>query len=329
MNLLLETTPQATIDIIMDPVSGDKISGYGNGSMQIQYGTKIPLRVFGTYRIDRGKYNFSLQQAIYRNFDIQEGSTVAFSGDPYTAELNISASNTVQAYLGDLDIQLIEQQQSAKSNIPVNCILKLRGSLDRPSIAFDINLPNSTEELNRQVKSYIRTEDMMNQQFVYLLVLSRFYTAPEYMRDDSRASNNMSYLTSTLSSQLSNMLGSLSEKFQLGAKYHQSYENEQTNTEMELLLSSQLLNNRLIINGNFGYIDRPYLEDQNKSNIPLIGDFDLEYLLTKNGDIRLKFFNHYNYRYLSPRPEMTQGLGVLFRKDFNRFRYLLRGKTKN
>jgi hypothetical protein len=326
LNLILETTPQATIDIIMDPVSGDKISGYGNGSMQIQYGTKIPVRVFGTYRIDKGKYNFSLQQAIYRNFDIQEGSTVAFRGDPYIAELDISASNTVQAYLGDLDIQLVEQQQSAKSNIPVNCILKLRGSLDRPSIAFDINLPNSTEELNRQVKSYIRTEDMMNQQFVYLLVLSRFYTAPEYMREDSRANNNMSYLTSTLSSQLSNMLGSLSDKFQLGAKYHQSYENEQTNTEMELLLSSQLLNNRLIINGNFGYIDRPYLE--NNSNVPLIGDFDLEYLLTKNGDIRLKFFNHYNYRYLSPRPEMTQGLGVLFRKDFDRFRYLFKKKLK-
>jgi autotransporter translocation and assembly factor TamB len=329
MNLLLDANQQAMLDLIMDPYSGDKISGYGNGNLQIQYGTKIPLRVFGTYAIDRGKYNFSLQQAFYRNFDIQEGSTVSFNGDPYQADLNITAAYTVQANLGDLDQQLLDQQQSAKGNIPVNCILKLNGAVEHPAIAFDVSLPNSTDELNRQVKSYIRTEDMLNQQFVYLLVLSRFYTAPEYMSDDSRTSNNMSYLTSTLSSQISNMLGSLSDKFRLGAKYHQSYEgNEQAGSEMEVLLSSQLLDDRLIINGNFGYIDRPYLQDENRSNIPLIGDFDLEYLLRKNGDIRLKFFNHYNYRYLSPRPEMTQGLGVIFRRDFNRFKEFFERKKK-
>jgi hypothetical protein len=99
---------------------------------------------------------------------------------------------------------------------------------------------------------------------------------------------------------------------------------------MEFLLSSQLLNNRLIINGNFGYRDNPYLNNntQSNNNIHWIGDFDLEYKLTKKGDIRLKFFNHYNYRnYYNVTPEMTQGLGILFRKDFNRFSDLL--GTKN
>jgi autotransporter translocation and assembly factor TamB len=329
LNLLLDVNQQAMTDMIMDPVSGDKISGYGRGNLQIQYGTKIPLRVLGTYSINRGKYNFSFQQALYRNFDIQEGSTVAFNGDPYLAGLNITANYTVQANLGDLDQQLIDQQQTAKGNIPVNCILKLDGTLEQPRIAFDIILPNSTDELNRQVKSYIRTPDMLNQQFLYLLVLSRFYTSPEYMRDEGKSSNNMSYLTSTLSAQLSNMLGSLNDNFQIGAKYHQSYEgNEQAGSEMEVLLSSQLLNDRLILNGNFGYIDRPYLYEENRSNIPLIGDFDLEYMLKKNGNIRLKFFNHYNYRYLSPHPEMTQGLGIVFRRDFNRLNEFFTKKNK-
>ncbi|MDR1561968.1 MAG: translocation/assembly module TamB [Dysgonamonadaceae bacterium] len=323
--LMLDVNQQAGIDMIMDPVAGDKISGYGTGNLHIQYGDKIPLRVLGTYALNQGKYNFSLQQAIYRNFDITEGSTVSFNGDPYAADLNITANYTVQANLGDLSQQLLKQQQSAKSNIPVNCILKINGTLDRPNIAFDLNLPNSPEELNRQVKSYIRTDDILAQQFVYLLVLSRFYTSPEYMNESSQASNNMSYLTSTLSSQLSQILGALSDKFRVGAKYHQSYEgDEQTGTETELLLSSQLLDNRLLINGNFGYIDRPYLQDDNRNNVPLIGDFDLEYLLRKNGDIRLKFFNHYNYRYLNPRPEMTQGLGIQFRRDFNHIREIFK-----
>jgi hypothetical protein len=113
------------------------------------------------------------------------------------------------------------------------------------------------------------------------------------------------------------VLGLLSDNFRVGTVFHQSTTGAQTSTEFELLLSSQLLNNRLIVNGNFGYIKNPLLSG-NQNSIPLVGDFDLEYKLTKSGDIRLKGFNHYNFRnYYSITPEMTQGLGILFRKDFN------------
>ena len=315
LNLLVQANPQATIDMIMDPVAGDKISGYGTGDMQIQYGTKTPLKVLGNYTIERGKYNFSLQQVIYRNFDIQEGSTVAFRGDPFAAELDVKANYRLTANLGDLDQQLIENQQ--RSNIIVNCILQLTGPVQHPTITFDLDLPNSTPELNRQVKSYIRTEDMMNRQIFYLIVLNSFYTAPEY-GGNARNRNDMSLLASTLTTQLSNILDAFTDKVQLvGTRFHQSDEGYGTGTEMELLLSSQLLNNRLIINGNFGYRDHPFL-NSSQNTIHWIGDFDLEYKLTQRGDIRLKFFNHYNYRnYYNLTPEMTQGLGIVFRKDFN------------
>jgi hypothetical protein len=319
LNLLLEANPQATIEMIMDPTSGDKISGYGTGNMQIQYGTKTPLKVIGNYTIERGKYNFSLLQVRLRTFDIQEGSTVIFRGDPYSAELNVKANYRLTANLGDLDQQLIENQQRIM-NTTVNCILQLTGQLQHPSISFDLDLPNSTPELNQQVKSYIRTEDMMNRQIFYLLVLNSFYTSPEYGGSSTRTKNDMSLLTSTLSMQLSNILDVFTDKIQLvGTTFHQSGEESGNSTEMELLLSSQLLNNRLIINGNFGYRDNPYL-DGAPGNIHWIGDFDLEYKLTKKGGIRLKFFNHYNYRnYYNLTPDMTQGLGILFRKDFDRF----------
>ena len=327
-NLMLDVNPQATIDLIMDPISGDKISGYGKGSLQIQYGTKTPMKVLGNYEIEQGKYNFSFQQFFYRNFDIQDGSSIVFRGDPYTADLDIRAIYTVNANLEDLDPRLLENQLSARSNVPVNCILLLTGPLDRPAIAFDLDLPGATDELVRQVKSYIRTDDMMNRQIAYLLVLSRFYTPPEYMRDSNVSPNNWSYLTSTLSTQISNLLGLLSDNIQVGTTFHQSNASAQTGTEFDVLLSSQLLNNRLIVNGNLGYSNNPYVGTQN--NFPLIGDFDLEYKLTKSGDIRLSGFNRYNYRnYYSITPEMTQGIGILFRKDFSRWWDLFGKKLQN
>jgi hypothetical protein len=327
LNLLVEANPQASIEMVMDPVSGDKISGYGSGIMQIQYGTKTPLKVLGNYTIERGKYNFSLQQIIYRNFDIQDGSTIAFTGDPYAAELNVKANYRLTANLGDLDQQLIENQQ--RSNVTVNCILQLTGPVRHPTVAFDIDLPNSTTELNRQVKSYLHTEDMMNRQIFFFLLLNTFYTSPEY-GGNTRTRNDMSpLLTSTLSTQLSNILDAFTDKVQLvGTSFRQSNEGFGNSTEMELLLSSQLLNNRLIINGNFGYRDNPFLNGTQNS-IHWIGDFDLEYKLKQRGDIRLTFFNHYNYRnYYNLTPEMTQGLGIVFRKDFNHISDLF-GKTNN
>jgi len=324
-NLLLDITPDATIDMIMDPVGGDKISGYGKGNLQIQYGTKIPLKVLGNYVIEHGKYNFTLQQLFIRNFDIQDGSSVAFRGDPYAADLNIKAVYTVNANLEDLDPQLIADKRTARNIIPVSCILLLTGPLERPAVAFDLDLPGATDELVRQVKGYIRTDDMMSRQIVYLLVLSRFYTPPENVRDNAaNANSNLSYLTSTLSTQISNMLGLLSNNFRVETIFHQSNTGTQTSTEFELLLSSQLLNNRLIFNGNFGYSNNPFF-NENQNRLPVIGDFDLEYKLNKSGDIRLNGFNHYNYRYFySITPEMTQGIGILFRKDFNHWKDLFK-----
>ena len=75
-----------------------------------------------------------------------------------------------------------------------------------------------------------------------------------------------------------------------------------------------MLNNRLIFNGNFGYRD-----NQINDNM-FIGDFDLEYLLSKSGNLRLKAYNHYNDKnYYIKSALTTQGVGVIFKRDFVRF----------
>lgn len=84
--------------------------------------------------------------------------------------------------------------------------------------------------------------------------------------------------------------------------------------EVDVALSSQLLNNRLLLNGNFGYRDN----SMNNSSTNFIGDFDIEYLLTRNGNIRLKAYNHYNdQNYYIKSALTTQGVGVVFKFDFN------------
>jgi hypothetical protein len=238
------------------------------------------------------------------------------------ADLSLKAAYTVSANIGDLDQGLLtgsgsDMKLSVRDNVPVSCVLQLNGRLNHPTVKFDLELPGATAELERQVKSYIRTEDMLNRQIIYLITLGRFYTSQEYTRDDSRLNNNLTLLTDGLSNQFSNIVNPLfGNKLQVDAKLHQYSEGGDDNTEVELFFSSAMLNNRLLFNGNIGYANTAYANDA--QNMPLVGDFDLEYKLTKTGNTRLKAFNHYNYRnYFSLTPEWTQGFGILFRRDFN------------
>ena len=317
MNFLLDITPEAEVELIMDPTAGDRIQGTGSGSLQVQYGNRSDLRMYGNVGIQSGSYNFSLQQLIHKEFQIREGSLITFNGDPLQANMNINAIYNLTANIGDLDQSLV--MESARTNVPVNCVLNLDGPLRSPQISFDLELPGSNEELERQVKSLVDTEDMKTRQIVYLLVLNKFYT-PEYT--GTVGSNDFTAVASSaLSSQLSSLLNSITDKVQIGTNIRAS-EDGITDTEVEMLLSSQLLNNRLIFNGNFGYKNNP-----NQKNA-FIGEFDLEYKLTKSGDIRLKAYNHANdmYQYLK-QALTTQGVGIMFKRDFTHFSEMFRRRN--
>lgn len=319
MNFLLDITPDARIELIMDPIAGDKIAGNCSGSLQIQYGTKTDLRMYGNIGIVEGNYNFSLQRLIHKDFKIRDGSIINFRGDPFEATMNVNAIYNLTANIQDLDASFASE--SARRNIPVNCVLNLDGVLRNPTISFDLELPGSNEELERQVKSLVDTEDMMTKQIVYLLVLNKFYT-PEYTNNQFKSNDFSAVASSAISSQISSLMNSFTDKVQLGTNIRTSQDGIE-DTEVEMLLSSQLLNNRLIFNGNFGYKN-----NANQKNA-FIGEFDLEYLLTPSGDIRLKAYNHTIDMYMFLKQALTtQGVGIMYKKDFTRFSDIFRRRKK-
>ena len=146
--------------------------------------------------------------------------------------------------------------------------MNVSGDVRRPDLNFDIAFPTLTQDVDRRVRSIISTNDMMNRQIIYLLALNRFYT-PDFMNmGQSRNNELVSVASSTLSSQLGNILGQLSENWNISPNFR-SEKGDFSDMEVELALSSQLLNNRLIFNGNFGY------RDNTVNNNTFIGDFDL------------------------------------------------------
>lgn len=315
LNIQIDATPDATLKIIMDPVAGDYISGKGEGNIRLDYFNKGDVKIFGNYTINQGVYKFSLQEIIRKDFNINRGSMISFSGNPIDANLDIEAIYTVNsASLSDLGLG----ETFSQNNVKVNCIMKLTGNLQSPSVSFDLDLPNVNEEERELVKSAVSTQEQMNMQILYLLGIGKFYTY-DYAGNTGQSSNAMSsVISSTLSGQLNNLFSQIidSNKWNFGTNVSTG-EKGWTDVEVEGILSGQLLNNRLLINGNFGYRDNPL------SNTNFVGDFDIEWLLTKSGEIRLKAYNQANDRYYAKTTLTTQGIGIIYKKDFNTWRDLL------
>ncbi|NDW12960.1 translocation/assembly module TamB [Bacteroides sp. 214] len=310
LNIQVDATPEAQVRVIMDPVSGDYIAGRGYGNLRADFYNKGDFRMFGSYDITQGIYKFSLQEVIRKDFTIKDGSSVNFNGSMENANLNVQAAylvNTVS--LSDLGLDTSDRNP----NVRVNCLMNLAGSLDRPDISLAIELPYESDELQAQVRNIVNTEEDISMQFLYLLAIGKFYT-PNYINIAQSSKIMPSALFSTLSGQLNNMISQIfnSNNWNIGTNLSTGEEGW-TDVEIEGVLSAQLLNNRLLINGNFGYRDNPL------ANSNFVGDFDVEWLLMPSGEIRLKAYNQTNNRIMLRNSLSTQGIGIVFRKDFNRW----------
>lgn len=320
MEFNVDITPAATMNLIMDPVGGDKIVANGAGHLRMTYSSDGDLRMYGDYTLQQGSYNFTLQDIIIKDFTIKEGSRISFLGDPYAAQLNIEASHTVNANLSDLDESFLEDKELNRTNVPVEALLKVRGDMRQPELSFDLDFPTLTRDTYRKVRSIVSTEDMMNRQIIYLLALNRFYT-PDYM-STTHGNELVSVASSTISSRLGSMLGQLSDNWSI-APTIRSDRGDFSDVEVDVALSSHLLNNRLLFNGNFGY------RDKSLNNNSFIGDFDIRYLLNRAGTIQLKAYNRYNdQNYYLKSALTTQGVGIVFKRDFDNIFSFLRRKRK-
>ena len=317
LNLIVEATPDAAMRIIMDPAAGDYISASGTGSLRTEFYNKGDVRLFGNYRINQGIYKFSLQEVIRKDFLIQDGSTITFNGEPVDAMLDIAATYTVNsASLSDL-IPDVSNYPELQNNVKVNCVMNLTGQLTAPTIKLDLELPNERDEVEALVRNYIPTEEQMSMQILYLLGIGKFYPS-ETFGTGQNSDMMSSVLSSTLSGQLNNALSQIidNNNWNVGTNFSTG-ERGWTDMEFEGMLSGRLLNNRLLINGNFGYRDNPL------ANTNFVGDFEAEWLVTRSGEIRLKAYNETNDRYYTRTNLTTQGIGIIFQKDFEKWSELM------
>ena len=323
MNLDATVNPDALLNIYL-PQNMGSINARGIGDINIGLDSKdFTLR--GDYYITSGAFNFRLEM-VRRVFTLRRGGTLRWNGDPTDADIDIVGVYRTKSSLTSLGTSIVDSS-ALTNNINVDCIIRLSDKLMNPTITFGIELPNALEDTRNLVYSVIDTTNqaVMAQQVFSLMVLGSFsYTAGNNI---SRFGTTAGY--SMITNQLSNWLSQISKDFDIGINYTPN--DKLTNEELEVALSTQLFDDRLIVEGNFGVI-RGNRNDVNNAN-NIVGDVDLTFRLTKR--LSLKAYNHtniknnYYYYSIENYSDFTQGVGISYSQSFDSLREVFNIHRKN
>ncbi|MCK9254574.1 MAG: hypothetical protein GX793_10085 [Bacteroidales bacterium] len=313
-----EITPDAEAQIVFDSKVGDLIRGFGSGNLKMEYTSDEEFYMYGDIEIVSGDYLFTLENIINKKFHIKPGGTIVWSGDAYDAQLDLDAVYYAKAPLIDLMSAIADSSNIYKKPTSVECHMHMSGSLMAPDIKFSISIPNANDKVKTQLANM--TQDEINKQMLYLLILNRFYNADaENTSPQIGNTTNAFGVTSAelLSNQLSNWLSQMSKDFDIGINYRPG--SEVSERELEVALSTTFLNDRLLINGNVGV-------GENKSSTSnLIGDIEVQLKVNQEGSFRFKGFTRANPETQAELGPYTSGVGVFYTEDFDSFGELFKG----
>ncbi len=309
----VEVTPDAEAQIVFDPKVGDLIRGYCSGNLKMEYTSDEEFYMYGELEVVEGDYLFTLENIINKKFHIKPGGTIVWSGDEYEAILDLDAVYYARAPLNDLMASITDSSDIDIYKKPMNveCHMHMSGSLMSPDIQFSIKVPNANDKAKAQLANL--TQDEINKQLLYLLILNRFYNPNQNnsMGTDMGSTTNAFGVTSSelLSNQLSNWLSQISKDFDIGFNYRPG--TDVSGQELEVALSTQILNDRVLINGNVG------IGENKATTSNLVGDIEVQLKVNKKGSFRLKGFTRANDDLEAEFGPYTNGVGVFYTEDFN------------
>ena len=339
----IETDSAAKFTVIIDERSGDalQIQGAADLAGGIDKSGKISLT--GSYKVSQGSYNLSLS-FLKRKFDIRQGSTITWTGDPTSAQVDLTASyiaNTAPIDLMQSEIATNSQaeQTTYKEKLPFNVNLHMTGEMLKPTISFDITLPEQTlarwPDVDAKLQQ-VRSDDAeLNKQAFALLLLGRF------VQEDPLVSSGGGFNAGTavrssaaglITDQLNNLAGNLVKgvdlNFDLQSDEDYSTGTAQSSTDLKVGVSKRLLNDRIKVNvGSSFAVENP--QGSNKASSNIAGDVSIDYQVTKDGRYLLRAYRQNNYEGVAEGQIIETGLSFILNYDYNRLTELFHNHKEN
>lgn len=322
ITMALNVQDNTAFQLVIDPTVGSALKGRGNGmlNLHINPGNGI-FNMYGDYTLIEGSFLFSLQNIITKKFIIESGSMIQWTGEPVDARLDINAvyklKTSLQPLLNTVTASSDDDQSGSRisdRSVPVDCKIHIGGRLSNPQLDFSVVVPVTDIETQAAVASVLNTQEAQAQQFISLVALGTFSNSDSA---NIGASSGVATGLEMLTNQLTNWFST--DDYRIILNYRAG--SEMTGDEVDFGFSTNLINNRLLVEVEGNYIiDNKQAVSNNVSNF--MGEAHVTWLIDKSGNLRLKAFTQTIDRFDENQGLQETGIGISYKEDFNNFKDL-------
>lgn len=322
ITMALNVQDNTAFQLVIDPTVGSALKGRGNGmlNLHINPGNGI-FNMYGDYTLIEGSFLFSLQNIITKKFIIESGSMIQWTGEPVDARLDINAvyklKTSLQPLLNTVTASSDDDQSGSRisdRSVPVDCKIHIGGRLSNPQLDFSVVVPVTDIETQAAVASVLNTQEAQAQQFISLVALGTFSNSGSA---NIGASSGVATGLEMLTNQLTNWFST--DDYRIILNYRAG--SEMTGDEVDFGFSTNLINNRLLVEVEGNYIiDNKQAVSNNVSNF--MGEAHVTWLIDKSGNLRLKAFTQTIDRFDENQGLQEPGIGISYKEDFNNFKDL-------
>lgn len=315
----LDITPDLLTNIEMDKSTGSAIVSRGNGKIDITASTSPEMfDINGDYTLESGDFHFVVLGVANRTFDIKSGSAVHFNGDIDDTDLDINASYITKASISNL----IADTTAVATRRNVECGINIGNTLANPSLSFSINVPDLDPTMKARVEGALNTDDKVQKQFIALLVTGGFIPDDE----SGITLNSSNILYSNVAGIMAGQLNNILQKFNIPLDLGLSYQANEGGTDIfDVAVSTELFNNRVVVNGSVGNRDNTKRVGATSTTSDVVGDVDIEIKLDNEGQVRMNMFSHSADEYTNFLDNSQRnGVGITYQKEFNNIKEFFR-----
>lgn len=317
MNFKLSVDPNTTVNIYT--VLG-KLSGTGNADLELNISKVGDFEMKGDYIIESGVFDFTAREVINKRFDIRQGGTIRWTGNPVNAQINLKAIYTLRAALGDL-YRAANRDASSNTNLTAQTEVEmgLTGLLMKPDIKLDIFFP-ANPAIKDELQSYFNDGNNLNTQALSLIIQRRFApgTGSENL-SQQLGSVGTGTATDLIFNQLNNVLSSLNLNFV----------DINIRSFNEASASFKFFNDRIIVNAGITDISKSSIDNTIGFRNEIGREVEILGLIKKDGSLVGKIANKpptiqsiFANPGINPYQNITS-LGLIYNQQFDTFTELL------
>ena len=317
MLMMVHIDPSVRVKVDLD-ASDNRIELEGGGDLSMKYTPQGDLTLTGRYTLSGGLMKYSLPIIAVKEFAIDNGSYVDWTGNPMDPMLNFKATDRIRASVS-------EGENGGTRMVIFDVSIVVKNRLDNLSFAFDVAAP---EDATIQNELTAMGAEERGKQALYIMLMKTYLgTGPIGGGGGGLGKLNMgSALNSVLSSQINSLMGNLKNaSVSVGVEDHDASDTGGKRTDYSFRYSQRLFNNRfqIVIGGKVSTGENATNDAES-----FIDNISLEYRLDRTGTRYVRLFYDKNYESVLEGEITETGVGLVLRKKLDKLSELFIFKKK-